>query len=135
MTLPNHLPWSRRGPLLSSQSSCMRWFSLLERAHSRERTTAQLCAHLTAFSFLSHFATLRTPTGFLVAEPPIISLDIHRKTPAGSNGLSSGRLFITFLGTTRWSSRVSPPLNFRALRDQICTTFGPKVNCASQIDF
>ena len=37
--------------------------------------------------------------------------------------------------STRWSSRVSDPLNFRLLRDQLCTTFGSKVDCARQVDF
>ena len=27
------------------------------------------------------------------------------------------------------------PLNLRVLRDQICTTCGPKVNCVIQVDF
>jgi len=31
--------------------------------------------------------------------------------------------------TARWSTRVSSPLNYRVLRDQIFTTFGSKVNC------
>jgi len=26
-------------------------------------------------------------------------------------------------------------LNFRVIRDQICTTFGPQVNCVRQVDF
>ena len=36
--------------------------------------------------------------------------------------------------STQWSSRVSPPLHPRVLRDQICTTFGPEVKCARQVD-
>jgi len=36
---------------------------------------------------------------------------------------------------TRWSSQGSFPLSFRVLRDQICTTFGPKVDYVVQVDF
>ena len=27
------------------------------------------------------------------------------------------------------------PADFRGVRDQICTTYGPKLNCARQVDF
>ena len=34
----------------------------------------------------------------------------------------------------RWSTRVSFPLNVRVLRDQICTSFGLKVDRVEQVD-
>jgi len=36
--------------------------------------------------------------------------------------------------TTRWTTKVSAPLNLRVLRDQVCTTKGPRINCARQVD-
>ena len=37
--------------------------------------------------------------------------------------------------SARWSTKVSFPLNFRVLRDQICTARGPQVDCVRQVDF
>jgi len=37
--------------------------------------------------------------------------------------------------TTRWSTRVSLGLFCGVFRDQLCTTYGPKVNCVRQVDF
>jgi len=38
-------------------------------------------------------------------------------------------------GTTRWSTKVSLGPDSGVLRDQICTTQGPKVNCVRHVDF
>ena len=40
-----------------------------------------------------------------------------------------------FARPTRWSTRVSSPLNFRVLRSQIFATFEPTVNCVRQVGF
>jgi len=36
---------------------------------------------------------------------------------------------------TRWSTRVLLAPDAGELRDQNCTTYGPKVNCVIQVDF
>ena len=36
---------------------------------------------------------------------------------------------------TQWSSKASLGLHLRVLRDQICNTQDPKVNCVRQVDF
>ena len=46
-----------------------------------------------------------------------------------------GRPSYKGIHTTRWSSRLSSPQNFRVLRDQICTTKGPAINCVMKVDF
>ena len=42
--------------------------------------------------------------------------------------------FPVWCRTTRRSTRVSPPLKFRMLRDQVCTPKGLEVICVKQAD-
>jgi hypothetical protein len=82
------------------------------------------CAHASVFMSCSDTVSVDVPT-----------LYAGEKTGRGHN-----LLFLSTEGrgvrlSTRWSSRVSLTPASEVLRDQICTTSGPKINCAMQVDF